>query len=1369
MSKHTRWVAMVVVASMHGIGAAVAQDIFHAGGDEIPAVAEARRLREAGREVEAVATLLQVPEALNSAAALARANPRLHLATLTNLPAIPSVRLRLLEGELRDALGETNAAVAAWRAAAQLLGGSTNEPAYYTEPPPVKPGETDWRGLSFGRPIRPFEFGTGGADDNWLVRRFLAAGADADADRELARVWVLHQKQAHPREGPEVRWQPRTDGTTGPPLLTTNRARFHPAGFTPIGLQFALDYARRRVDAGAVAEGLDILQEPVRAMHLDYPPGEFSRVEPLVPGLEERQQRSFRMAPFGYSSRPKMTQRQYLDALVERFEAAGRLAELTSVLERDIAMGTNRLRRVLAHVQRERGRPGQALDLELDYLAHAKFNALTLAVRRGEVLALGGRRMEALAEFEAALKLPQMPFFREAEPAGDWQGQARAYANPHPFDAVGPLRWNVGSAGSRSLSFGESEWWQWQALHDELRVQLVRLHNALGQLPAAQAHARDRLVQQFAHADRGDVYDPGRARLDQVVKIFRDSGAEAELFTWLREQLMTVKNPWVHAQVAVLLSDGEALVKALAAATKNNLPLGWTERLRKENPALWAQWQAHLSQLAKAGPSPAASGQNQSGANPRQILEALFAAGKLDTAEAIPWLQAWLDQTPTKSYELHRFWPTSFWDLERLPIRSPLAAALRLAHLYERTGNWAALQKLGLSMARRESAFREFESNIYSQHSESGLLEHANAVFGIVISAARGRDELAALAAALKDSPWTGAQAQVARRLAGQWGAPPTTEPPVPWANLPPGLELYASADTVSAFTHNERHLFVGHPWGFTAHDLQGKPLVRVALGAGPSRMIATGHDLWVTTHTPLPGNRRMDGPTLRVDTRTWQVQTVPWPLEKLSWDGRHVWFGGADLRRYDPVSGEVRLYPEVADGKARRRVHQMLHDGRALWVMNNAGDRNTLWRYEAETWREFPIPSRYAEIIAVGQQELWLITEVGRPGSAQRRPVHLDRRTGVVTLVELETPQEIRGPSLVGWVGDGPRFRTVDHDVFAVDRTRMKLVRLPATDLPISPAKPVATRHPDFLAGQIIDLDLLATSGGVFLSSPVPTALALPDGEWLRAKGPGEDFASSFAVGERFNSRTNLPPPEPLGGLYLERAGQPRHRLPSGGDPLPATAVWDVVADPAAVGRGWLCTDRGLAWLEGGRVTRQAGWDAGLVDRPMVAGAVAGGRLWFASQWDHLGGGLYAFDPTTLVFRAWHQQTGLLTDKLAGVEPDGDGLKVVPGVEFGRFSSRGDYSYRKFPPLRLDFATQEFTASGPAQEVPRAVIDRESWPDRRPPVRAWLGGWQTTRRELGGRTWLCGPHGLIVFSGAELPLPNFPPLPVTAAAPASP
>jgi len=209
--------------------------------------------------------------------------------------------------------------------------------------------------------------------------------------------------------------------------------------------------------------------------------------------------------------------------------------------------------------------------------------------------------------------------------------------------------------------------------------------------------------------------------------------------------------------------------------------------------------------------------------------------------------------------------------------------------------------------------------------------------------------------------------------------------------------------------------------------------------------------------------------------------------------------------------------------------------------------------------------------------------------------------------------------------------------------------------------------------------------------------------------------------------------------------------------------------AQPAAVGRGWLCTDRGLAWLEGGRVTRQAGWDAGLVDRPMVAGAVAGGRLWFASQWDHLGGGLYAFDPTTLVFRAWHQQTGLLTDKLAGVEPDGDGLKVVPGVEFGRFSSRGDYSYRKFPPLRLDFATQEFTASGPAQEVPRAVIDRESWPDRRPPVRAWLGGWQTTRRELGGRTWLCGPHGLIVFSGAELPLPNFPPLPVTAAAPASP
>ena len=211
--------------------------------------------------------------------------------------------------------------------------------------------------------------------------------------------------------------------------------------------------------------------------------------------------------------------------------------------------------------------------------------------------------------------------------------------------------------------------------------------------------------------------------------------------------------------------------------------------------------------------------------------------------------------------------------------------------------------------------------------------------------------------------------------------------------------------------------------------------------------------------------------------------------------------------------------------------------------------------------------------------------------------------------------------------------------------------------------------------------------------------------------------------------------------------------------DRIGADAVYAVVDDPDGK-RRWLATDDGLAVLDADdRVIAVLDRDDGLLANRLTGGARLDGRLYFSAAWGDRGGGLAVFNPQTSVFTGRFVSDGLASDKLAAIAPAGHRLKLFYGVEQSRYGRGGG----QFPPGVFDPRTGAVQPNCPPWLSGDGGLGRaDSAPgaNQQQPL-PYLGGPCLAQQRLGGKTYLCGAQGLVIFSSAPRPAPAPPELAV--------
>ena len=185
-----------------------------------------------------------------------------------------------------------------------------------------------------------------------------------------------------------------------------------PHGFDGRGLQFALHYAFFLKRNGQGEDALDILAEPIRALDMDRNPNQPVHSDPQPDDAERYPLRRPASASGRYlywRASAGVSRKEYLRLAYGVFKQAGREEFLTGLLEKEIAGGENRLRRVLSRVRLHQGRSDDALALELAYLDQAALGELSTSFRRGQAYEDYGKLREAVAAYERALAMDYSP------------------------------------------------------------------------------------------------------------------------------------------------------------------------------------------------------------------------------------------------------------------------------------------------------------------------------------------------------------------------------------------------------------------------------------------------------------------------------------------------------------------------------------------------------------------------------------------------------------------------------------------------------------------------------------------------------------------------------------------------------------------------------------------------------------------------------------------------------------------------------------------------------------------------------------------------------------------------------------------------
>jgi HEAT repeat protein len=575
---------------------------------------EALELEKRGRDQDAFLKYLQSPGGEHAAIRLARPKAREYLELLrTKGRELPLPRFKVIEGDLLLALSERGEALACYRAAARKTGATSKETwkqgflpwdQYFVEVPPMSPRDDPYGyGIFILRPQAPFTLGPGSHRDNWLLRRFLALEAWDEAEREFARLWDFHMRysQAYITS----RWE---QDPANPKASGLRDYVIEESGFSSLGLLFALDYAffwKQRKDND---KALDILREAVVRLHLDDDYQGAWEPTPLDPKDTRDYPRQIGYGiGFGYGGANPggITAKEFLRLAYGEFKNAGQEAKLVEMLQREIKLGKNRLRRALARIRLHEGKPDEALALELAYLRiRPRLDDTTRTQRRGHLYEDFQKLPQAVAEYEKVL-------------------------------TALPKKLKKGEQHARDIA------------RDEVLTRLLALYAALGQTQKV----LDLSLRQF---------DLGRpitvSALEQAEQVFRRA-AQADRFTaWLKKRRDQTSDPLALAGLCWLLRDYPATITAVAKAARREQSWSWQEQDAWEKRFVELKMQRELVK-ALAGARPhdlklrwrlLVLEERTKGAEAIEVMEKMLEAASRDDSHYVP--------TPAYVYPLLRLY-----------------------------------------------------------------------------------------------------------------------------------------------------------------------------------------------------------------------------------------------------------------------------------------------------------------------------------------------------------------------------------------------------------------------------------------------------------------------------------------------------------------------------------------------------------------------------------------------------------------------------------------------------------------------------------------------------------------------------------------
>lgn len=1268
---------------------------------------EARKLEREGETQQAFRKLLALPGGEFAASALARGNANEFLTLLRQTPgAGNTARVQLIEAELLLASGQTDEAKRRFRALAKLApteNWGMDQPAYYPVEPPRSLGSDDaFQGYALSQPAMPFSYGPGSHRDNWLLRRLIALDLAQEAAAEFARIWEVHRANARPYAVVVPRYDDKFQ------RVGEEKKLVRPAGFNSYGLQFALEYAFFLKRAGRTNDALAVLLEPLRAMDMDRNPNHTPQ-EPLpatMADLPLRNAPSFHQFGFGPGTMG-VARKEFIRLAQGEFKIVGREPELLAELQKQIEARDNRARRVMAQVRLHQGQRETALALELDFIQQLNADMLTTACRRGMAFEEFQKSAEAVAEFEKALAMKSGPVRLP-------DTEEQISESPH--------------LQSRAFFPGQSDRTEYAPLAAlRLPERLARLYAALGQSEKV-------LALELAQCETEENRLSSLAVVEQMAQRFAAAGQESRFNQWARERLATAKSPQVRANMAWLLRDHAAAVtNAAVVAAQGGYPgrHEWRERFAK----LGRERQHEFLRAVVA-------------ANPKDAvarLELLDLDDRVDGPEAITALEALLATDASNAFPRGK----GVWN--RTHFKNYLDLAYRLMRLYEQHAELDKLRALGLRIAKAEKPFEKYDENLYSSFGENGLLEFGNACLALAIQHADAKPYQEELSAALKNSRWTGARAQLERRagLAASLARPVRNpgsgatgwQPVLPWANVPTNIEIFASCESVACVARDEAFLYAGMPWGVAVYDLSGTPVTRLALGASVQHLIATQHVVWAGTPAGLyriqagqPSSQSQPVPKEDKTSDSTRPPIAGGPngtrgnslplftvshhavghVTGLGLDGDQLWIGLLQgLQVLNTRALELRPFlKEELKLDHPGWFSRFLPDGEFLWADSDRG----LLRYERATdsWTVVPNPGprETPRLIGLIDGQLWV--NVYLDDQLRHRPAQLDRRSLQFNVVQvggnLSRDQRMVNERFTFRGKDQGRLVfKADWRWFMLDAARHQMRLMPE----------------DFARGT------------KRISDPVPDGLPLPNGQ--------------LAQTDR-------------SGLILTNTGgaqAPKRISAAWPDALRSDLVSAILFEDLPQPRAWLCTGAGLGLSRPGEsALENLGADEGVCFGPVLDGVALGGKLYFACGWDDSRGGLIAFDPKTSVFTSFFRSDGLDTDKVVALTAKDGQLEIGYGVEYLRFRNYGEPNYRQFRPARFDPATRRFKSSGDPDMLSQNEAELRSRPTDlgEMPV---LGGRVRQRYERDGKTWLCGERGVIVAARLAMPSAQVASLPI--------
>lgn len=1265
----------------------------------------ANELQKKGNLKIAFQRYLSIPGAEHAAASLARPNPETYLTILeTTTNTAPPIQ-QLIEAELLLARGDEAAALERYREAVALIG--RDDQTEWTE------GRAPFNYYFVEPPLpssnlaEPFQLGPGSHRDNWLIRRFIALDAMDDAEREFERIWALYRKAKEPR----VQLLPVHDlFITG---TTTNKLYLmSPAGYDGRGLQFAVDYAYFLSQRDKQEQARTLLMEPLRAMDMDINPDLSTPLTALSEEAAAEYPKGRLIIPsyrhYSWNPQTVLSRNDFIRLAYGEFKNAGREQELIEALEEQIAQGKVRARRVLARVLLLQNKPDEALKQELAYITEKGFPPFTTAYRRGMVYEEHQQPLKAAAEYEELLGLTP----------------SDSVSLPDPEREPSPRM-----VHSEDWTDPNAHW---------VRMKNTDVVDRLKRIYVAQGKTDQLLTLTLTQLEVVPEMRSDFNQIQDAAKRFRAAGRTQDYMTWAREQIGKNSDPIVKANLYWSINERDSALAALGVC-ENVRDLDWWKTRFKERDRLIRLYDLILAL------DPMDSGTRVTRLN---MENNPLPASAIDNLEILLAPDA---PSPVRHQQF-----TGYHDL-----------AYRLMRLYEKEDRIDALQALGLRVAEGDKPFIPLgkidRDDYFFRNEDRGWVTDLQGGLSLLIHHADTAtlDRLETTWNALPDFP---SKQQLVRKQRG--GFATESAPPIPWANLPAGVEALASAENVLSLAADESYVYSGHPWGVAVYDHEGKPVVRVALGAAANHIEPHAGHIWVGSPLGL----------WRIEPETWQVAHLPMDqdippkrrtaeyvqpnnrVHSLAADGDALWIGTRrDIRRLDLVKKEMRVFaPRELDVKSRD-WNRVLVEEKYVWFTGY----DASLRYDRKTgaWNKLELNGMPAFIIGAIDGTLWGHVHVGEP--LRDRPCKIDRATLAVSPILIQGTQNesqrcINGPfEYYGTLLGDMVFATSQHQyLFNAEAGHLVPIDRDTFLREIESELPAALRRTDVWRDSRQNWHGRYTSRGtiadVSFHSAKWTLLNLPNG--TRVLGGQRDQSPDYN-----HTRTDYPynnnrePSARSGGLLFIPRGDAPHRVssPKAANAIASDTVFAVT--PSADNEHlWLCGNAGVSVLGRDLATREnVRRENGARASRVTSAAVVGDQTYFSlDAWGKYGG-VMIHDAKSNVFTVLTTPDGLATARLARVE-------VVDGILFAEYRepSKGGSSFAQYDPASNTFAA---SAKPPGSSPDRPWKRR--WDE--PPLPGYdtvLGGSVVSTSRVDDVTLYCGTRG-VVIAGDKRPAANAPDL----------